>query len=132
MRSEDRESALRGLSLLLFVSACGLFPDLGGLSSDAGEISDVKSDKVVLPTDGGGDVVSVPDADAATVTYFRTITIKNNASQALPKNYTIGVAFLKKSNHYQRLFEQALQNLEHVVQELRKRKLPKTWRCVNG
>jgi hypothetical protein len=77
------------------VSACGLFPDLGDLSSsDGGETLDAKDDKLVLPTDASGDVAK-SDADAtATVTYFRTITIKNNASQGLPKGYTIGVSVL--------------------------------------
>ncbi len=86
---------MRPIAFALFVSACGLFPDLGGLSSsDAGEkIPDAKTDAVILPTDSGSDVVLAPDADAATTTYFRTITIKNNASQGLPKGYTIGVAF---------------------------------------
>ncbi|HEY2368449.1 MAG TPA: DUF2341 domain-containing protein, partial [Polyangiaceae bacterium] len=83
---------MRLIAFALFVSACGLFPDLGDLSSsDAGEIPDVKEDKVVLPTDGGGDVVITPDADAQVVTYSRAITIKTTA--ALPKGYTIGVAF---------------------------------------
>lgn len=81
---------------MLLVSACGLFPDLGDLSSsDGGQIPDVKEDKLVLPTDGGGggDVVTTPDVDAKVVTYFRTITIKTNA--ALPKGYTIGVAYVE-------------------------------------
>jgi len=85
---------VRLIAFALFVSACGLFPDLGDLSSsDGGPIPDAKEDKLVLPTDGGGgdDVVSAPDVDAKVVTYFRTITIKTNA--ALPKGYTIGVAF---------------------------------------
>ncbi|HEY2365760.1 MAG TPA: DUF2341 domain-containing protein [Polyangiaceae bacterium] len=86
---------MRSIAFALLVSACGLFPDLGGLSSsDAGENPDVKNDALVLPTDGGSDVVTAPDADPdAMVTYARTITIKNNASQSLPKGYTIGVAF---------------------------------------
>ena len=84
---------MRKIAFALIVSGCGLFPDLGDLSSsDGGEIPDVSGDKLVLPTDGGGgDVVSVPDGDAKVVTYFRTITIKTTA--ALPKGYTIGVPY---------------------------------------
>jgi len=82
---------VRSIAFALFVASCGLFPDLGELSSsDAGQIADAKNDAIILPADGGTDVVITPEAS---VSYVRTITIKNNASQGLPKGYTIGVAF---------------------------------------
>ena len=55
------------------LSACALFPDLGGLSS--------------------GDA-SAPDASSdAPTTYARAVTITNNATVPLPTGYTIGVPF---------------------------------------
>ena len=55
-------------------SACALFPDLGGLTGDAG-VADTSTDA------------------ASAVSYARTITITNNATVSLPVGYTIGVVF---------------------------------------
>ena len=81
---------MRLVAFALVVSGCGLFPDLGGLSSDGGT-ADASTDGA--PSDAARDVAAAADGDAHVTTYLRTITIQNVASQALPKGYTIGVAF---------------------------------------
>jgi hypothetical protein len=62
-----------GVVAALALSACSLFPDLGGLTGDAG--------------------ANESSTDAAVTGYARTISITNNAQAALPAGYTIGVSF---------------------------------------
>src|SRR5438093_319827 len=73
------------------VTSCGLFPSLGDLTSSDASTPDVAND--VQSNEGGTDVVVAPDVDAGKATFIRTITIQNNAQQALPKNSTVGGGF---------------------------------------
>jgi hypothetical protein len=79
---------------LAVTSSCGLFPSLDGLSGDGGV-------DVLVGSDAGdaasgkdaSDAAQAPDVDAGNPTYFRSITIHNNAQTQLPAGYTIGVAY---------------------------------------
>ncbi len=75
-------------------AGCSLLTNLDGLSgggADGGPDAPLDA----TPNDAKpSDVIQAPDAaDASAPTYFRTITIQNNASAALPAGYTIGVPF---------------------------------------